>query len=446
MNIQVPPKQKKTSHWFLFLLLLLFTFTSHYFTKDILFYLSINKCTPFLRRCLLKHIPLRYLVPLVRYCSFLYDGKAFLVTLVLLYNYGNIYKTYFVFSSYTVSQLILSVCKLLYLEPSPLWKEFNHVPQGKEGIEFSVPELTQFQCEEVFQTPSHSVLNATIFYMVAYKVVFQSDMNKQKYFPRTLAIISIVLVLTATTIRSLLLNTQSLDQIALGFMLGLCYYVFVIYVKKIYCNYGKQLLKLIKNKNIKYRFIVVGLVVMYPLIWLLQYNNKNVLNQVRVYETRVKSMCAAAEETKMFIKETYVLYSMIVSNVLALVAMRLEYTCVFKQHDDNWSKYNFELDELEQEKRLLLSNKITITKEIQWNHTSQVISFFRLIVVMLLFALSSLPYYFIGWDSNIYAVVFGKVCSCLCLYALGMFFVFKIILKWLKLSNLTLFTMLRDSI
>ena len=119
---------------------------------------------------------------------------------------------------------------------------------------------------------------------------------------------------------------------------------------------------------------------------------------------------------------------------------------MFKQHDDNWSKYNFELDELEQEKRLLLSNKITITKEIQWNHTSQIISFFRLIVIVLLFALSSLPYYLIKWNSNIYVVIFGKICLCLCCYAFGMFFVFKLLLKWLKLSNMTLFTMLRDSI
>jgi hypothetical protein len=446
MNIQLPPKQKKTSHWFLFLLLLLFTFISHYFTKHILFYISINKLTPLLRHYLFNYIPLSYLVHLIRYCSFLYDGKLFLIILILLYNYGNIYKTYFVFSSYTISQLILSICKLLYLEPSPLWNEFNYIPQLKEGIEFNIKELKEFQCEDAFQTPSHNILNATIFYMVTYKVVFQSDTNKEKYFRRALTIISIVLILILITLRSLLLNTQSLDQIVFGFMIGLCYYVFVIYVKKIYCNHGKQLLKLIKNKNIKYRFIILGLVVTYPLLCVLQYKNKSTLYKVDTYTKRVKSMCANTEDNKMFIKETFLLYSMIFSNVIALFAMRLEYTCMFKQHDDNWSKYNFELDELEQEKRLLLSNKITITKEIQWNHTSQVISFFRLIVIVLLFVLSSLPYYLIEWNNNIYVVIFGKICLCLCCYAFGMFFVFKLLLKWLKLSNMTLFTMLRDSI
>ena len=64
----------------------------------------------------------------------------------------------------------------------------------------------------------------------------------------------------------------------------------------------------------------------------------------------------------------------------------------------------------------------------------------------LFLSLCTLPYYYISWDNNIWIVALGKIGLTLNLYTFTMFFLLKQILKWIKLSNLTLFTMLRESI
>ena len=94
-----------------------------------------------------------------------------------------------------------------------------------------------------------------------------------------------------------------------------------------------------------------------------------------------------------------------------------------------------------------LTSNISITKPIQWNHTSICKSIFRLIFTFIMVLCTGIFYFMIKWNNpNVYLVIFVKVCLTECLISFGLFFVFKVILRWLKLSNLTLFFMLRESI
>ena len=66
-------------------------------------------------------------------------------------------------------------------------------------------------------------------------------------------------------------------------------------------------------------------------------------------------------------------------------------------------------------------------------------------VILILF--SGIPYYFIKWNyKHDFIVIFIKVGMSLNVSMYLLFFLLKIFLKWLKLSNLTLFYILRDSI
>ena len=436
MNTQIPPREKRISHWFLFLFLLILSLAFYFTTKDFLYPLSTQTLIPELQTFFLSHFG-TYTPLIVKIVTLLDSEKAYLLLLLLMYNYGNIYKTYFIYASVTIAQLVMAICKIGILEPRPYWADINEETQKK---------IIPYDCLGGFGSPSTHVFTSTVFYFVYWKVIFQSKSRKNqtclKYF--SLFVIMIILLLVAFV--RLLSGSHSLDQIIFGFLLGICYYVFVFYVKHIYVNNSSQLLKYIKLKKTKYISNIILIIVVYIVVYYIQTNDKERMALGMKYEDKIKKVCPELKDSQILFNESLYLFFIIFSNIGAWFGLKCEYSCMFDKHDQNWKKYNFETDESEIEDRALLASKITITKEIQWNHTGFIKSIFRLIFMCLFLSLCTLPYYYISWDNNIWIVALGKIGLTLNLYTFTMFFLLKQILKWIKLSNLTLFTMLRESI
>ena len=157
--------------------------------------------------------------------------------------------------------------------------------------------------------------------------------------------------------------------IIFGFLLGICYYVFVFYVKHIYVNNSSQLLKYIKLKKTKYISNIILIIVVYIVVYYIQTNDKERMALGMKYEDKIKKVCPELKDSQILFNESLYLFFIIFSNIGAWFGLKCEYSCMFDKHDQNWKKYNFETDESEIEDRALLASKITITKEIQWNHT-----------------------------------------------------------------------------
>jgi hypothetical protein len=176
-------------------------------------------------------------------------------------------------------------------------------------------------------------------------------------------------------------------------------------------------------------------------------HDKDLNKIMNVYSKQIKEICPSLPISKTLYNDSLLFFVAIFSNFSAFIALKFEFFISFENNYSNWSQYNFEIDENEKLQMSRLTSNISITKPIQWNHTSICKSIFRLIFTFIMVMLSGIFYFLIKWDNpKIYLVIFVKVCLSESLLSFGMFFTFKVFLKWLKLSNMTLFFMLRESI
>ena len=433
MNTQINyKKEKQISHWFICLFLFIVTITFYNELNKILFNYSTQKLIPLLQNIFISKFTDETTKKIVKIISFLGTQYIYIILVLLIYNSCNIYKSYIIFFTLFISQLILSINKLILNSPRPY---------------FINKEIKAYDCQGGFGSPSGHVLVCTMFYLTIWKIIFQSKKQKNRICFKYFTLILFIMFIICIGFIRLLSGAHSLDQIIYGFLLGLIYFVFVFYVMNINCNNYKQLLKHLNDNNVFLYFILI--VICFSLLFISKFRNDELINKHKKYEIIINKICPNIPESKKLFKEILLLFIIFCSYIFSYIAMRNEYFWYFEENDSNWSQYNFVIKENEEEyKETLLTSEITITKETQWNHTSNIISFFRLIMIcFFLIIFSGIPYYFIKWNNKYYLlVIFIKVGLSLYISMFLLFFLLKIILKWLKLTNLTLFYIIRDSI
>jgi hypothetical protein len=93
--------------------------------------------------------------------------------------------------------------------------------------------------------------------------------------------------------------------------------------------------------------------------------------------------------------EAYYSFCVVVMNIGIVCGNRREYSYLFESNKNNWMQYNFEKDDdTGDDDEESLMTKISFNKEIQWNHTSDIKSFFRFVILIPLLYLSILLYVF----------------------------------------------------
>ena len=121
MDTSIPPKERLTSHWVLFIFLVVSSISFYlYFTADLYIY-STNTFIPNLQTFFLSIITNEKLQKLSSFLSFFGSEKIYFIIIIIIYNFLNIYKTYFLFCSLTLSQIILSFFKIFFMSPRPYW-------------------------------------------------------------------------------------------------------------------------------------------------------------------------------------------------------------------------------------------------------------------------------------------------------------------------------------
>ena len=433
MNTQINyKKNREISHWFIFLVLFIISITFYNEFHNILFNYSTQNLIPFLQNKFILFLTNDITNKLVKIISFLGTQNIYIILTLLIYNISNIYKSYIICFTLFFSQLILTVNKLIFIAPRPYWIN---------------KEIKVYDCQGGFGSPSGHVLVCTMFYLTFWKIIFQSKRRKNSFFFKYFSLVLIIIFIIFMGFIRLLSGAHSLDQIIYGFLLGLSYFIFIFYVINVNCNNNKQLLKHLNDNNIFLYF--VSIIICFCLLFFNKIRDEKTLNKQKEYSIIINNICPNIPETKKLLKETVLLFVIFCSYIFCYIGMRSEYFWYFEENDSNWFQYNFVIGENEYEyKEPLLSNEITITKETQWNHTSNIKDFFRLIMIcVILILFSGVPYYFIKWNyKNDFIVIFIKVGVSLNITMYMLFFLLKIFLKWLKLTNLTLFYILRDSI
>jgi membrane-associated phospholipid phosphatase len=424
MNIQAHSynKEKVKSHWALFILYFLIVVITEPFYRQSLFDVSI----PLIESLQGSEPKKKVFLQIAEFISTLGNSQTFVPIILLFYNFTNIYKTFVLLNVMFLSTMMISVLKMIYVSPRPYWVSEKIVPFG---------------CEGGWGNPSGHSIASTAFYLSVWHMAFESSYLKPKKGLKWASLGFTIILIIIIMFSRILVGAHALNQIFYGASLGLAIYFLLFHVLCIRVNDGKQLAKFMEFRNLIYGCVNFFIFLFAFLLYFFN-QNQETLNK---WDNVISSHgCPNIKKNLRLQNEGFVVFCVFLGNLGAFVGLKMEYYVTFGENLQNWIQYNFEVDEKSDDESLM--TKISINKETQWNHTNSFFSILRLVTLCILAGVFLLPFYFIDTDDNIFVVAIFKFIFPVNIVSFSIFFLFKVILKSLRMVNMTLFSMLQDSI
>ena len=122
---------------------------------------------------------------------------------------------------------------------------------------------------------------------------------------------------------------------------------------------------------------------------------------------------------------------------------KYEYNFYFEKRFGNWAQYNFEFDGEIAEEDESLASSISFNKARQWNHTNFFIFLIRLFFIFLLSFTCLYPFLNITSDNFYQNLVVNNIIPWNIL-GFGLFHLFKLVLKYFKVTNMLLLTIIKE--
>ena len=318
----------------------------------------------------------------------LFSLRAYFFIIILVFNFGNIYQTLVLFYS-----LIIPNCLLLILSFVVTESEYNKY-NAKLFYDYFVLLLLYF-----------------IFWQIIFiKKPFDSrGINYQGIY------IYIIFLFCLLIIKAVIQDRGNifLDKIISAFLLTYSCYFFIFYVMNVSMSDSYQLFLFINNINVDLLTFLIYILII-----------SSLLLKDKDYQ-KITSL---------------ILY--INSLIIPLYGIIYEYIFQFKSNRKNWSNFNFEEKNDNENKNGNMNSlipEITITKSIKWNKTTVFIDIVRL------FSLVSFQLAILYLFNNFYAEKENNDAFIFFIFAIMIFVIGKIILKWLKMINMTYFFLERNS-
>ena len=329
--------------------------------------------------------------------------------LLIVYNYCNTYKT----------------CTLLISLQFPL-------------IISQVINIYLIDTIKDIQEIDNELLYATGYPLFIWKIFSKSESSREKSYSSSRKstdtvpknqkskniIIYLVIIVFQYLIHFILFN--DVDKIIYDILLGLITFFVFFYVLKIKTNNPKQFIKVIEFK-FKYYFLIFLFFNLFFVVLCIEITNNN--------------------EDKIHIIQK-IIYKYSISSIFLgiIIGTKCEYNYYFEQKLNVWSQYNFESDfELsDEEEEESLTSIISSNYKRQWNSTSICISLLRLIFSIGITFGCLNSFFFFKFD-NFFVELLLKYVLPVNLFSFGLFYWYKIILKYLKVTNIFLLTSLRES-
>ena len=167
--------------------------------------------------------------------------KIMLVIVVLVYNFGNIYKSFVLFMIITVGNLISAYIKLIYVQETPSFHE---------GI-------SVYYCGMGWGLPATQMLISTVFYLALWKII---SLKLKKIALKILLLIFFILFLLLTAFSTIVEGSFYFNQVLFSIILGTGIYLFLFEGIRINLTDGKQFFNLIRRKIWVYLAIEVILI------------------------------------------------------------------------------------------------------------------------------------------------------------------------------------------
>ena len=333
-----------------------------------------------------------------------------LIPLLLVYNYCNIYKTFILLISLQFPNIISQILNLLII------KEIESENEIDDELLF-VTGYCLFLWKIIFNSQS----NRDKFISNSNSISTESEHFKSKII---LSFIMIIIIIISIYIFNFLLF-KSIDRIIFDAIIGLILYISFFHIFGFETNNPRQYQKIIEFKLVHY-FLIFIFFNLFFIVFCIRVVNDN--------------------EAKLnVIKKIIYKYSVTSIVIGIILGAKYEYNYYFEKIFNNWAQYNFEYDcEKSEDEEESLTSSISFNKEIQWNHTSIFLSFLRLLFIFSLTFGCLYSFLFINYNNFIVELLLKYILP-LNIFSLGLFYWYKLILKYLKVTNILLLRLLRES-
>ena len=386
-----------------------------------LFKLLIVLCIPVLYKIYLSnylknnfHFPLKINslekhIPYLKELYFILFNKYNLQTaipLLLIYNYCNIYKAFILLIS-LLFPIIVSQILNIYL--------IYNINDKKDIIDelLSTTSYLSILWEIIF----NSDINEKIHYSIKSVDSIRKDPNTNKFS----LLMLILFIFSIYFVNYLLFN--DIEKIFFDLLLGLITYYILFKIFELDPNNPRQFQKFVDFK-LSYFIIITFLINIFFFIFVMNTNNN--------YPDK--------EEIIKYIIYKYSFTSVIIG---IFFGAKYEYNFYFEKRFGNWAQYNFEFDGEIAEEDESLTSYISFNKARQWNHTNFCVSMIRLLFLFLLTFGCLYPFPNLNLENFIH-VLFLKYIIPFNIFGFGLFHLFKLILKYLKVTNILLLTIIGE--
>lgn len=333
-----------------------------------------------------------------------------LIPLLLVYNYCNVYKTFILLISLQFPMVISQILNLLLIGRIKEEKEINE-----------------------------ELLFAMGYPLFLWNLIFSPDYNNEKihYSNRSISTVDkvqksknhfsiiyiIIFILFEYIINFILFN--NIEKIVFDAIIGLTLYFIFFYLFRFDTNSPKQFRKIIEFRLIHY-FLIFLFFNLFFMIFCIHIINNN-------------------EDKIDIIKKIIFKYSLTSMVIGIILGAKYEYNYYFEKKLNIWAQYNFESDyEISDEEEESLNSLISSNNKRQWNNTSLILSFLRFLFLMAITFACLYSFLFLNYKFFILEL-FLKYIIPLNLFSLGLFHWYKLLLKYLKVTNIFLLTSFRES-
>ena len=343
---------------------------------------------------------------------YLSKNETFFFIQLLVFNFMNSFKALILLSNLIIARFLSTFLKFMFIEPKPF-----HI----------YSYLFHNICESSWGSPCVGTISVVVFYLTLLRIVLENKEFKNVLL-RVLLTISVFLMIIIIILSFLWFGLNSINQIMFSFNLGVVIVLFSFMLFEIDANCGETLLGLVKNFIYQSIFITACCLG----IGIAAYFYATSFTIPKKYIDVILKKCPDTKVNELLNNENlqWIVLPLVIP--VALLTIKLEYIYFFKQRIHEWQYFNFGASDARNDSFL---SKFSFENTSQWNKTTFLYSFLRLLLIMGLMVVSLVPAYFVDMSCHIVLVMIVRVWLTGVLVVFNLFFVSKVLATWMKLTN-----------
>jgi membrane-associated phospholipid phosphatase len=348
---------------------------------------------------------------------------TFLVTVIIINNYFNIYKSIILLMIYLICTFLTTLFRLIYADPRPYFLNEAYI--------------RSYGCEVGFGNPSAHIEMSMSCYLTIWRILCDCRVVRLRKWIKWVLLVFFLLLISLIMVSKLFMGSNSLDQILYGASLGFLLYYFFFYCIDLNLNDPKQFTRFIEIKNLYY--LVFNIMILGVFIFIVQYvpygPQEQYIRWSNTINERCKGIMDEIPHNLRFQYECFIMFAVFFSNIGAFIALKLELHITFKGDLQNWVLYNFSNLNMDEDNSLLS----TLSKDTQWNQTRFFKSSIRLVLSILICLVFMTPYLLVDFSANIFVIFFVKLFIPFTLILFFTYYACKPLFRKLKLVNTSMF-------